>query len=58
VKKWLVTRGKIDGARLESKGFGMDQPIDTNDTDAGRQKNRRVAFKIVDKKPTAPKPAP
>jgi outer membrane protein OmpA-like peptidoglycan-associated protein len=53
-----VTRGKIDAGRLESKGFGMDQPIDTNDTDAGRQKNRRVAFKILDKKAAAPKPAP
>jgi hypothetical protein len=25
----------------------MTQPIDTNDTDPGRQRNRRVDFKIL-----------
>jgi len=62
VKKWLVARGKIDTGRLDSKGFGMDRPIAPNDTDDGRQKNRRVEFKIVDQtKPgeaTAPGSSP
>ena len=35
-------------ARLEAHGFGQEKPIDTNDTDAGRQANRRVEFKILD----------
>lgn len=48
VLKWLVKAG-IDASRLESKGFGQEQPIDTNDTDAGRQNNRRVQFIILDK---------
>jgi outer membrane protein OmpA-like peptidoglycan-associated protein len=48
VAKWLVTRGKIEESRLISQGFGMDVPIADNATDAGRQANRRVEFKIVE----------
>jgi hypothetical protein len=29
--------------------YGMEQPIAENDTPEGRQKNRRVQFKIVEK---------
>ena len=47
---WLATRGKIDEGRLTSKGYGMDSPIDDNATEAGRQANRRVEFKIRDVK--------
>ncbi len=46
VVKWLVTKGKIDAKRLKSDGFGDEKPIDTNDTDPGRQNNRRVEFHI------------
>jgi OOP family OmpA-OmpF porin len=46
VVKWLVTKGGIDAKRLKSQGFGQDNPIDTNDTDEGRQNNRRVEFHI------------
>lgn len=48
VKKWLIKAG-VEESRLESKGFGQDEPIDTNDTDSGRQNNRRVQFIILDK---------
>lgn len=34
----------IDAARLSAKGYGMNKPIDTNDTPEGRAKNRRVEF--------------
>ncbi len=47
VRQWLVDHG-IDGGRLESQGYGLTQPIETNDTDAGRQANRRVEFKILE----------
>lgn len=47
VMKWLVDHG-IDQGRLEAHGYGMEKPIDTNDTDAGRQANRRVEFKILE----------
>ncbi len=45
VAKWLVDHG-IDKQRLESAGFGQDKPIDSNDTEAGRQNNRRVEFHL------------
>ena len=46
VKTWLVEQG-IDDARLETDGFGPDQPIDSNESKAGRAKNRRIEFKLL-----------
>jgi outer membrane protein OmpA-like peptidoglycan-associated protein len=58
VMKALVKRG-IEQARLVAKGYGSDVPIADNDTDAGRQKNRRVQFNILEKKaPAAPLAVP
>jgi OmpA-OmpF porin, OOP family len=54
VKKALVKRG-VDDARLSTKGYGQNVPIADNTTEEGRQKNRRVQFKIVEKTPKAPK---
>lgn len=48
VVKWLVKRGGIDPARLDPRGYGMDEPIAENTTEAGRQMNRRVQFKITE----------
>jgi OmpA-OmpF porin, OOP family len=48
VMKWLVDHG-VAATRLSSKGLGMTKPIDSNDTDAGRQNNRRVEFHILEK---------
>ena len=42
VKSYLVENFGIDSSRMRSMGLGQTQPVDTNDTDAGRQKNRRV----------------
>jgi len=43
VMNWLIDKG-IDKARMTAKGFGPDKPIAPNDTDANRQKNRRIEF--------------
>lgn len=50
VARWLMQRG-IDPTRLEAWGCGELQPIDTNKTEAGRAKNRRVVFHITDPAP-------
>jgi OOP family OmpA-OmpF porin len=43
---YLAGRG-VAVDRLEARGFGPDQPIETNKTAAGREKNRRVEFVIT-----------
>ncbi|MEY4111141.1 MAG: hypothetical protein RLZZ46_1496, partial [Bacteroidota bacterium] len=48
VLKYLVGKG-INSARLENKGYGFSQPIATNDTDDGRQMNRRTEIRILSK---------
>ncbi|WP_053990507.1 OmpA family protein [Mangrovimonas sp. TPBH4] len=46
VKDYLVDNG-IDEFRLSSRGYGESNPIDTNDTKAGRANNRRVEINLV-----------
>lgn len=48
VVDYLIGKG-ISTARLVAKGYGETKPIDTNDTDDGRQNNRRTEFKILEK---------
>lgn len=53
VQKALVSRG-VDEGRLSNKGYGEEEPIASNDTDEGRAQNRRVQFKILERKKKAP----
>jgi len=46
VKSYLTSHG-INADRLESHGYGPSKPLESNETDAGRQKNRRVEFHIT-----------
>ena len=46
VKAYLVEHG-VAAARLRSVGYGRSRPVATNETDEGRQLNRRVEFVIV-----------
>jgi outer membrane protein OmpA-like peptidoglycan-associated protein len=41
VKNYLISKGLL-AKRIESKGFGQNQPIADNNTTAGKAKNRRV----------------
>lgn len=52
VRNWLVQRG-IAPRKLVAKGYGSKVPRASNDTEQGRQENRRVQFVIVkqDEKP-------
>jgi len=40
-RSYLVQKG-IDAGRIEAVGYGDERPIASNDTDEGRQKNRRI----------------
>lgn len=45
VKAYLVGKG-VNASKIEAVGYGMSQPIASNKTAEGRQKNRRVEFTI------------
>lgn len=51
VKTLLVMRGVAEN-RIEVVGYGKTMPVATNDTEAGRQKNRRVEIRIAPKTQT------
>lgn len=46
VVDYLIEKG-IEPRRLQYKGYGKLKPIDTNDTEEGRARNRRVEIKIL-----------
>jgi OOP family OmpA-OmpF porin len=46
VKMYLVEKFNINASRISTVGYGKSQPVATNDTEAGKQKNRRVVANI------------
>lgn len=48
VRNYLLSKG-LAPARLTAKGYGESKPIAPNETDEGKQKNRRVEFMILGK---------
>ena len=46
VVNYLISKG-IGNDRLVAKGYGEEKPVSTNETNEGRQLNRRTEFKIL-----------
>lgn len=44
-----LTQLGIDPSRLDAKGYGQENPIADNSSDAGRQKNRRISLRVTEK---------
>ncbi len=63
VMRWLTEHG-VEAGRLESHGYGASRPIASNENNAGRARNRRVEFVIIDPpqprdvQPMTPPPVP
>ncbi|MGZ8184347.1 MAG: OmpA family protein, partial [Methylobacter sp.] len=48
VKNALVSMG-IDASRLDAEGYGSAHPVATNETEEGRQQNRRIDIQVTKK---------
>jgi OOP family OmpA-OmpF porin len=48
VKEYLAGKG-IEAGRIETRGAGPNEPVADNATDKGRQANRRIEFKLLQK---------
>jgi OOP family OmpA-OmpF porin len=46
VKDYLSRNSQAKG-RLTARGYGLTQPVDTNETEAGRTNNRRVQLEVL-----------
>ena len=50
VRAYLIEKG-IEAGRLIFGGYGDTQPVESNDSTVGRQKNRRVVIEVIEAKP-------
>ncbi|MBI3235304.1 MAG: OmpA family protein, partial [Bacteroidetes bacterium] len=46
VKRYLISKGVKN--KINATGYGDTRPVAENDTEEGRQKNRRVELKITE----------
>jgi OOP family OmpA-OmpF porin len=46
VKSYIAAKG-IDASRIQTRGVGPDEPLSDNKSPAGKQKNRRIEFKVL-----------
>ncbi len=56
VRMYLV-KNDVEPARIVAVGYGESVPVGTNETDEGRQQNRRVEFKVLENQPAGIEPA-
>jgi outer membrane protein OmpA-like peptidoglycan-associated protein len=47
VEQYIVKEGGTKASKISSTGYGELKPVDTNNTDEGRAKNRRVEVLII-----------
>jgi len=57
VKTYFVAQG-IPESRITTIGYGSDKPIALNSTPRGREKNRRIEFRLLTDTGAAPTGAP
>ncbi|AZQ61681.1 hypothetical protein EI427_05365 [Flammeovirga pectinis] len=43
----FLEKNNINTSRLTSKGYGASVPLESNDTEEGKAKNRRTEFKVI-----------
>jgi OmpA-OmpF porin, OOP family len=55
VVNYLVEHG-VERARFVARGFGPSRPLGSNVTRAGREANRRVEFRVLDRQPILEQP--
>jgi len=48
VLNYLIQKG-VDSTQLSSRGYGQERPIESNDTEEGRELNRRTELRILSK---------
>lgn len=48
VRQYLISKG-VDASRLTAKGYGESSPVGSNDTNDGREANRRVELHLTAK---------
>lgn len=46
VREFLIELG-VDPAQMKAVGYGETQPVRSNDTEEGRERNRRVEFNVI-----------
>jgi OmpA-OmpF porin, OOP family len=55
VLDYLAGQG-VEATRLTAVGYGEAQPVDTNETGEGRERNRRVELKVLEQAPPSAEP--
>ena len=48
VKEYLVQRHGIDPTRISTNSYGSSRPVASNDTQEGRDKNRRAEIYLIE----------
>jgi len=46
VREYLLANMDVESSRMEAVGYGESEPIATNETESGREKNRRIDVTI------------